>query len=276
MKNLVAFAFSTALLTGCGGGDGTSPTSPSPTPVPSPPSNDFQWTGQIGLGNRIEIKGVNGGIRATATTGDLTQVSATKRAQRNDPSQVTVELVEHSDGVTICAVYPAPPGEPANECLPGDAGRMSVRDNDVAVDFDILLPAGVVLVGRTVNGGVEATNVASDVVAGTTNGEIVISTSRHAEASGVNGRVSANIGLATWDRDLEIGTVNGTVTVEIPSNTNGRVRASTVNGVVRSDFPLTSSSPRSAQGTLGSGGRLLTLSTVNGNVNLNRGPASGR
>lgn len=89
----------------------------------------------------------------------------------------------------------------------------------------------------------------------------------------MNGRIAAEIGLANWNRDLELTAVNGTVTVQIPSNTNGRVRASTANGVVRSDFPLQSSSSRSAQGTLGRGGRLLTLSAVNGDVNLNRGPA---
>ena len=153
---------------------------------------------------------------------------------------------------------------------------MNVRDNDVAVDFDIALPAGVVLVGRTVNGRIRVLDVDSDVDAVNVNGDVEISTSRHAEVLTANGRVEARIGLANWERDLELRAVNGSVTVEIPTNTNGRVRMSTVSGIVRTDFPLASSSPRFAQGTLGGGGRLLTLSTVNGNVNLNRGPASVR
>ena len=153
---------------------------------------------------------------------------------------------------------------------------MSVQNNDVEVNFVVMLPAGVVLDGRTVNGGVEATAVESDVFATTVNGLIAVSTSRHVEASIANGPVTASIGLANWDRDLELTSANGTVTVEIPANTNGLVRASTVNGVVRSDFPLVSSSPRSARGTIGSGGHLLSLSTVNGDINLNRGPSSGQ
>lgn len=271
------FLLSLGGLVGCG--DGESPTGNSPTTTTPPAAsadNEFQWTGQIAEGEQIEIKGVNGGVRAMAAAGSLVEVSATKRGERNDPSRVIVEVVEHGDGVTICAVYPAPPGEPENECLPGDAGRANVGDNDVIVEFLVMLPANVDFVGRTVNGRVEATDVESDVSARTINGEVVISTSRHADASTVNGRVSVSLGLPNWERDLEHSAVNGTVTIELPSDTNARVRASTVNGSVRSDFPLASTSPRSAQGTIGNGGPLLTMSTVNGDINLNRGPASGR
>src|SRR4051812_21526244 len=68
--------------------------------------NDFQWQGRIAQGSAIEIKGVNGNVRAEAATGDQVEVVATKRARRSDPESVRIQVVEHGGGVTICAVYP--------------------------------------------------------------------------------------------------------------------------------------------------------------------------
>ena len=51
------------------------------------------------------------------------------------------------------------------------------------------------------------------------------------------------------------------------------VRASTVNGEIESDYPLTISGkfgPRRLRGTIGAGGRILNLSTVNGEIRLRK------
>jgi DUF4097 and DUF4098 domain-containing protein YvlB len=74
--------------------------------------------------------------------------------------------------------------------------------------------------------------------------------------------------MADWDRDLAFTTVNGTVNVEIPASTSANVRLSTVNGDVATDFFVPQISDGIFEGALGNGGRMLTLSTVNGNVVL--------
>jgi DUF4097 and DUF4098 domain-containing protein YvlB len=51
------------------------------------------------------------------------------------------------------------------------------------------------------------------------------------------------------------------------------VRATTVNGEIETDFPLTITGkfgPRRLNGTIGSGGRRLDLSTVNGSIKLRK------
>lgn len=234
--------------------------------------SSFQWTGLVAPGNRIEIKGVNGSISANGTAASDVVVSARKTSQRSDVSEVRIEVVQHAQGVTICAVYPDVPGQPLNTCLPGDRGSMNVRDNDVAVAFDVGVPDGVIFVGRTVNGDVSADDVGGNAFLSTVNGNVRVSTSGLAEAVTVNGSVDASIGLADWDRDLGFSSVNGSVAVTIPAGTNAEVRLSTVNGSITSDFPLTEFSPRNFQGTIGSGGRILAVSTVNGNVALGRSP----
>ena len=275
MKSIRLFALSilaAGALSGCGGDD---PTGPNGNGNGNGSSDlEFEFTGMIAPGDRIEIKGVIGEITAALASGNQVEVRATKSAQQSDPAGVTIEVVEHSEGVTICAVYPDVPGEPPNECLPGDEGSTSVQDNDVQVDFVVSVPAGVVFVGRNFSGSVEATDLESDVFASTFSGNVTVSTTEIAEAATFSGNVTATIGLANWGRDLEFTTFSGNVDVEVPSSTNAEVVASTVSGVIVSDFPLTGILPNQQQGTLGSGGPTLTLVTFSGNIRLRSGPAS--
>ena len=69
---------------------------------------------------------------------------------------------------------------------------MSTHNNDVVVDFEVLMPPGVGLTARTVNGSVEAESLQGPVEAHTVNGHVDVSTSRHAEASTVNGSRSSS------------------------------------------------------------------------------------
>lgn len=232
---------------------------------------EFHWKGKIAAGKAIEIKGVNGDIDAVAGSGEV-EVTAVKHARRSDPDEVKIEVVPSEDGVTICAVYPSD-GRRENSCEPGEHDHMSTHDNDVRVDFTVHVPEGVRFVGKTVNGGVEAANLASDVSATTVNGSIRISTSGYAEAETVNGSIVASMGRATWSDALDFRTVNGGITLELPANLSAEVRAKTVNGDIVTDFPLLVMGrlgPRSLNGTIGNGGRRLDLSTVNGTIKLRK------
>ena len=104
--------------------------------------------------------------------------------------EVRIEVVAHAAGVTICAVYPAE----GNSCEPGDEGRLRSRNNDVKVDFTVMVPAGMAFVGRTVNGGVKAIDLTGDVEARTVNGNITLATSGYARAKTVNGSIRAEFG----------------------------------------------------------------------------------
>jgi DUF4097 and DUF4098 domain-containing protein YvlB len=239
----------------------------------SPGELSFAWSDRIAQGDQLEIKGINGSITVALGPGPNTEVTAQERGDRNDPDSVTIEVVRHSGGVTICAVYPDVPGQPPNVCLPGDQGHMSVQDNDVEVDFAVALPAAVEFSGQTINGNVTAGGLFSNAFLETINGVVQVSTTQLATAQSVNGWVNATIGLTTWDRDLTFASVNDDVTVGVPAATNAEVRLTTANGSVNSDFSeVVEVGPNDWRGTLGSGGRHLTLATANGNVALRRGP----
>ena len=188
-----------------------------------------------------------------------------RRGIRSDPDEVRIEVLEHEGGVTICAVYP---GE--NACLPGDAGRLRAGRNDVKVDFDVRLPAGVTLAARTVNGRVDVASLDGNVEAHAVNGSISISTAGHARAETVNGSIHAELGRVDWDGEAAFETVNGSVTVRLPREIHAIVRASTANGSISNDLPLdvTRSSRRRLEGTTGLGGRELLIETVNGSISI--------
>ncbi|HEV2750413.1 MAG TPA: DUF4097 family beta strand repeat-containing protein, partial [Gemmatimonadales bacterium] len=83
----------------------------------------------------------------------------------------------------------------------------------------------------------------------------------------------ASMGKATWTDALDFATVNGGITLDLPANLSTEVKASTVNGEIETDFPLTITGrfgPRRLNGTIGSGGRRLALSTVNGSIRLRK------
>jgi putative adhesin len=237
-------------------------------------AQDFHWTGRLAAGQRLEIKGVNGSIRAMAATGDEIDVSARKTSRRDDPDEVKIEVVPFEDGVAICAVYPTPRrARHENGCEPGDEWNSSTDNNDVTVDFTIKLPAGIVFLGQTVNGDVDAESLGADARVSTVNGSIDVSAAGHVEASTVNGSIRAGMGRADWSSEAEFSTVNGGITLTLPDNLSAEVSAETVNGDLETDFPLTVTGkfgPRHMRGTIGSGGRYLKLSTVNGSIHLRK------
>ncbi|HLG06480.1 MAG TPA: DUF4097 family beta strand repeat-containing protein [Gemmatimonadales bacterium] len=243
------------------------------TSIQAQTDRDFRWQGPLAAGKTIEIVGVNGGIVAEGTTGRQVEVAATKTARRSDPSTVTFDVVEHPGGVTICAIYPSRDRDEPNECRPGGQGRNNIRNNDVAVEWTVKVPQGVRFSGRTVNGKIQGTGLTTPTEARTVNGGITIETTAWADAGTVNGAITARLGQADWDGEASFHTVNGAVTVWLPASASVRVEASTVNGSLETDFPLTIQGkwgPRRLSGTIGQGGRTLSLKTVNGSLALRK------
>lgn len=214
-----------------------------------------QWTGSLAQGQSVAIRGINGSIQTTASDDGLIHVDA----RISDPSVARVEVFDHADGVTICALYSSSQGD----CRQNTRGNE--RDsNNARVDFVVRVPAGVRFVGSTVSGNIDVRGLRSDVQATTVSGRLTIETT---------GFVSS----AT--------TVNGDVILQLPGDLNAELRATTVSGTIDSDFPITVTAPpplpngrsvfrrggpQSVRATIGNGGPPLRVSTVNGSIQLRR------
>lgn len=237
--------------------------------------DEFRWRGAVAAGKTIEIVGVNGSIDASGASDSEVEVVAVKRGRRSDPADVQIKVIEHADGVTICALYPPGRDHEENECRPGGKGHNSTHDNDVNVEWTVKVPRGVRFAGRTVNGDVVGRGLTAEAEEHTVNGSITVETTSWADATTVNGSITARLGSTGWRDELELTTVNGGITVDLPAGASMEVDASTVNGSMSTDFPLTIKGrwgPRRMSGTIGQGGRTLTLSTVNGSMELRKAP----
>jgi hypothetical protein len=239
-------------------------------------SDEFSWNGPVAPGQTVAIKGVNGSITAEPAMGNEVQVIAVKTARKSDVNSVQIKVVPHSGGVTICALYPSPSGEfpdcasDSSEIIRSTSNHR-LENNDVQVNFTVKIPARVGFIGKTINGDISATSLSANVITRTINGSIRISTSGYAEATTINGEISARLGDAQWSTPLNFKTINGAINLDLPQNLNTDVEAETLNGQINSDFPInltTLKDRRHLRGRIGVGGRELVLKTLNGSINL--------
>ena len=267
------------------------PTLPSVSVIAPPirTSDDtFTWEGRVRAGGFVEIHGVNGAIRARTGSGDRVRVEAEKTSRRGQEDEVEIVVEEFANGVVLCAVYP---GQRA-ECEPGQGAQGDVRDNDVQVTFDVVLPEDVRFLGytvngsiktetlgadveaRTVNGSIETASRRGDVTANTVNGSITTEATGMVRANTTNGSIKARLGRAEWEGQMAFETTNGSIILELPDAFDADVRARAGTGSIKSDFPLdihrNGYVGSEAEGQIGSGGRQLHLEVLNGSIHLRR------
>jgi DUF4097 and DUF4098 domain-containing protein YvlB len=128
---------------------------------------------------------------------------------------------------------------------------------------------------QTTNGRIHAEAVAGSLEAITTNGSIGVELvkrepNRSVRLSTTNGSVEVRFNEVARN-DVRAATTNGSITVRMPGETNARVQARTNRASISTDFDVSRSGPEEKhrlEGTIGSGGPLLDLSTTNGSIRL--------
>ena len=215
---------------------------------------EMRWHGWVPTGQVVEINNVHGNVRAETASGDEIEVIALKEGS-DDPAAVSIEVVEHKGGVTICAVYPNANGGHPFECRPSHGGGFrpetassdseahirwenggggDILLNDMRVDFVVRLPKRLRFIGRT-----------------------------------IDGEVSAHL----LEQDVEAHSVLGNVCVDMNPRVGADVRAETAMGqVISSEFPLQLHTDHNrgltASGRFGHSRRLVRMKTGTGNIYL--------
>jgi hypothetical protein len=234
----------------------------------------FTWSGALPAPGTLFIKNVNGGVAVERSTSGRVEVIGEKRWRRGNPDDVRIEQKKSGDNVVICALYQE--GATCDETGIKSDRRTRWNDrNDVSVRFIVKVPEGTRVDLSTVNGEVDVRDVTAAVRAVTVNGSITAhSAGGPVYAKTVNGSINVSMGPVGRTDELEYETVNGSITLEFPSNFGAELELSTVNGRVSTDFPVTMSgtlSSRRLRGTIGDGRTRVRASTVNGSVTLRKG-----
>jgi hypothetical protein len=228
---------------------------------------------KVAPNGRFELINVNGRITAEPTDGTEVVVEGRKTAKgRTDEAakELLAKLeIREEVGESTVRVESRPPR------LNGFSGHQ--------IEWTVKVPKGVIVDLRTVNGGVRLNDLSNEIHAKTTNGGIKgenIDASA-IEASAVNGGIEFNLGVALDASDsIELETVNGGVTLGVPSDSKATIAARCVNGGVNvDDLEIArdgddSSSDyerkRRLNGTMNGGGAKVNLNTTNGGIHINK------
>jgi hypothetical protein len=224
---------------------------------------------------RFELINVNGKITAESTDGAELIVEGRRSAKASTDEAAKenlakLEIREEVGGSTI-RVESRPPR------LSGFGGH--------EIEWTLKVPKGVVLDLRTINGGIRLNDLSNEIHAKTTNGGVRGEniTPSVIEATAVNGGVEFNLGSPLDGTDsVDLETVNGGVTLELPSESKATVAARCVNGGVHVDgleMDLDEQSSdldkrRRLNGTLNGGGANVKMNTTNGGIHLTRASGS--
>lgn len=237
-------------------------------------TSEFKWSERIDAGRTVKASNINGSVTYRAGSGDRVEVTAVKRWRRGDPASVRISATKDGGDIRICPLY-----NDQDDCDDNnDRGwrRRSGRDdndNDVSVDFTILVPRGVHVIAGTVNGAVSVSGATEDVDAATVNGDVRVESGRgRLTATTVQGAVLASV--ITRPSSMEFTTVNGSVVVELAPSIGADVEITTVNGDIRSDYDMVVRGRWNAHDMrmhVGpAGGPRMRMTTVNGSIELRK------
>lgn len=239
-------------------------------------AQDFSKSYSLPAGGSITVRNVSGDVTLTGYDGQQVMVTATKVGE--DLDMVEVEDLSSGNRVDLRAKYP-------NNC----------HRCNVSVNFDIKVPRStryqvgpvstasgdIRLTGvnadakvTTASGNVTVSDCAGDIHASTASGEVQVrNVAGTVNASSASGDVDVEIDRLEGAGDMKFSSASGDVKVRLPSSADADVSMSTASGRIQTNFPIEVreskyGSGSRARGRLGSGARMLQISTASGDVSL--------
>ncbi|HEV8428779.1 MAG TPA: DUF4097 family beta strand repeat-containing protein [Pyrinomonadaceae bacterium] len=230
---------------------------------------EFHQTYPLSLTGRVSLENINGDVQIKVWDRAAVQVDAVKKAYRKDRlAEATIEVNATEENIRIKTEYPDGP-----QNFRGGNGRW---DNPATVDYTLTVPRKAVLESvELVNGSCDIDGVEGNVKASSINGRLnARGLMGEARLSTINGPLNASFNQLDESKPISLGSVNGNVTLIIPSNSNASVKAGTVHGGISTDFTLKVKHGEyvghSMDGQIGTGGPRIKLGNVNGGIKVSR------
>jgi hypothetical protein len=271
----------------------------------------FEWSGSVPAGATVRVYSNSGDVIVSRAAGSTARVRGQARhGSRGSAREVRWRMVRDGQNVTFCALF-TEGGECTMQGIRDDSYR---GNNSTRADYRVELPSGVLLAAgsgngdvtvdgatasvrassgngdvkvgsgagevhaSTGNGGVRVSGARGAVQASSGNGSIDVATARGpVSASSGNGSIRVSMESMASTGDLRFSSGNGRITLLLPDDFDAELDASTGSGSIDSDFEVRTSgriSRHRLRGTIGSGGRMLRVSSGSGSIELLR--QSGR
>ena len=230
---------------------------------------EFHQTYPLSLSGRVSLENINGDVQIKVWDRAAVQVDAVKKAYRKDRlAEATIEVNATEENIRIKTEYPD-----ESQNFRSGQGRY---DNPATVDYTLTVPRKAMLESvELINGSIDIDGVEGNVKASSINGRLnARGLTGEARLSTINGPLNATFNQLDESKAISLGSVNGSVTLVIPSNANASIRAGTVHGGISSDFALKVKHGEyvghSMDGQIGTGGPKIKLGNVNGGIRVSR------
>ena len=238
---------------------------------PGQPTQDlreeFHQTYPLSATGRVSLENLNGGVQIKVWDRNAVQLDAIKKAHRKERlDEAKIQVTATEDNIRIETEYPE-----GNQNFRKDDRRYN---NPAIVEYSLTIPRKAVLESiELVNGSLDIDGVEGDVKASSINGKVsargLIGETR---LSTVNGPLQAVFTQINEAKAISITSVNGSVELIIPSDSNASIRASTVHGGISNDFGLQVRHGEyvghNLNGQIGNGGARIKLENVNGAISI--------
>ena len=251
------------------------PLSAQQTTTPAPA--DFRWEKALAAGSRVSLHNISGDVDVTPSTSGKVEVVGVRRGRGRWAEDMTLEVVEHAGGITVCAMDKSRDWTCDEDGLRTHDDRRRRRDRDDwdtgEINIVVKVPRGMRVSAGSVSGDVSITGAEGIVRGSSVSGSVELRNLRASSvrATSVSGDVDVSVDALTGDGELHFTSVSGNVSAVLPSNLDADVSMRSVSGQFDSDFPLTLNgrmNRRSIEARIGKGGRILEFSTVSGDVRL--------
>jgi DUF4097 and DUF4098 domain-containing protein YvlB len=241
------------------------------------PRSEFRAEKTVPAGRTVSAHNVNGNVTVTTSTSGKVEIVGVKKGSSRYFDDITLDVVEHPGGLTICAIFRERDDECDEDGLRSHSNRgRRNRDrdwDDLQIDIQLKVPKELSVSASSVSGDVSVVGAEGRVKAASVSGDVRMQRLRISSlrATSVSGDVDVGVDAFTGDGDLRFTSVSGNVTAELPKTIDADVRMTSVSGSLDSEFPLVLNgrmSRRSLEARIGKGGRQLDVTTVSGDVRL--------
>jgi DUF4097 and DUF4098 domain-containing protein YvlB len=236
---------------------------------------EFHQSYPLSATGRVSLENINGAVRIAVWDQNQVKVDAVKHAyNRERLAEVRIEVDTITEGVRIRTRYPD-----RDQTFSDEGSRR--YDSPATVEYSLTIPRQARLESvDVINGRLDIEGVEGDVKASSINGSVKASgLMGEANLSTVNGSLEATFTKLSDSKSLSLNSVNGSITLVIPSDANAQLRAGTLHGAIKNDFGLPVNDGRyighELNGQLGVGGPRIKLGNVNGGITIKHA-ADGR
>ena len=228
---------------------------------------EFHQTYPLSPTGRVNLANINGGVQIKVWDRPAVQVDAIKKAYRKERlAEAKIDVTATEENIRIKTEYPD-----ENQNFRNDDRRY---DNPATVEYSLTVPRKAALESiELINGSLDIDGVEGNVKASSINGKVnARGLLGEARLSTINGPLFATFTQLDESKAIALNSVNGNVTLVIPSDSNAAIRAGTVHGGISNDFGLQVRHGEyvghNLEGQIGSGGPRIKLENVNGAIRI--------